>query len=71
MAAVPLCWIFSCEEAHSGEHMTKGSDLLAVLGRPTQVAAFYYSDLHPINRPVKSLDAKILKSIDRILTVAI
>jgi hypothetical protein len=62
----PLCW--SCKEnkADSGEHKTKRSDLLAVLGTPSQQAPFFYHDLHKANRPVGSLDAKILKSPVRI-----
>lgn len=61
-----LCWICNRNEANSGEHKTKRSDLLAVLGSPTQDAPFYYHDLHKANRPVKSLNAKILKSPIRI-----
>lgn len=61
-----LCWICNQNEANSGEHKTKRSDLLAVLGTPTQEAPFYYSDLKKINRPVKSLKADILKSPIRI-----
>jgi hypothetical protein len=61
-----MCWICNRNEANSGEHKTKRSDLLAVLGEPTQEAPFYYHDLHKANRPVKSLDAKILKSPVRI-----
>src|SRR5258708_2114764 len=64
----PLCWICNRNEANSGEHKTKRSDLLAVLGKPTQEAPFYYHDLHKMGRPVKSLDAKILKSPVRICT---
>jgi hypothetical protein len=64
----PLCWICNRNEANSGEHKTKRSDLLAILGKPTQEAPFYYHDLHRMGRPVKSLDAKILKSPVRICT---
>jgi hypothetical protein len=62
----PLCWICNINKADSGEHKTKRSDLLAVLGKPTQEEPFYYHDLHKTNRPVGSLDAKILKSPVRI-----
>jgi hypothetical protein len=62
----PLCWICNCNEANSGEHKTKRSDLLAVLGNPTQATPFYYHDLHKANRPIGSLKAKILKSPIRI-----
>src|SRR5260370_22158967 len=64
--AAPLCWICNRNEANSGEHKTKRSDLLAVLGKPTQAKPFYYHDLEQKNRPVKSLDAQILKSPVRI-----
>lgn len=66
--SAPLCWICNSNEANSGEHKTKRSDLLAVLGKPTQAERFYYHDLERPNRPVKSLDAKILKSPVRICT---
>jgi hypothetical protein len=62
----PLCWICNLNEANSGEHKTKRSDLLAVLGEPTQTNPFYYHDLERPNRPVKGLDAKILKAPIRI-----
>jgi hypothetical protein len=65
-ASAPLCWICKTNVADSGEHKTKRSDLLAVLGPPTQAEPFYYHDLHKANRPVGSLDAKILKSPVRI-----
>ena len=58
----PLCWICNRNEANSGEHKTKRTDLLAVLGKPTQEAPFYYHDMERPNRLVKSLDAKILKA---------
>jgi hypothetical protein len=61
-AADPLCWICKQNKADSGEHKTKRSDLKAVLGPPTQEEPFFYHDLHKANRPVGSLDAKILKS---------
>jgi hypothetical protein len=58
----PLCWICNRNEANSGEHKTKRSDLLAVLGKPTQDNPFHIHDLVRRNLPVKSLDAKILKA---------
>jgi len=64
--ARPLCWICNRNEANSGEHKTKRTDLLAVLGKPTQEAPFYYHDMERPNRLVKSLDAKILKAPIRI-----
>jgi hypothetical protein len=62
----PLCWICNRNEANSGEHKTKRSDLLAVLGEPTQEEPFYLHDLERRNRPVGSLNAKILKAPIRI-----
>jgi hypothetical protein len=61
-----LCWICNRNEANSGEHKTKRSDLAAVLGAPTQDQPFYFHDLERRNKPVKSLDAKILKAPIRI-----
>jgi hypothetical protein len=63
-----LCWIRGFNEANSGEHKTKRSDLLAVLGSPTQEQPFFYNDLERRNKPVGSLDAKILKAPIRICT---
>jgi hypothetical protein len=65
-ATEPLCWICKKNRADSGEHKTKRSDLLAILGKPSQEEPFYYHDLHKRNRPVGSLDAKILKNPVRI-----
>jgi hypothetical protein len=64
--AALLCWICNRNEANSGEHKTKRSDLLAVLGEPTQEEPFYFHDLERRNRPVGSLNAKILKAPIRI-----
>jgi len=61
-----LCWICNESEANSGEHKTKRSDLASVLGSPTQDRPFYFHDLDRRNKPVKSLDAKILKAPIRI-----
>jgi hypothetical protein len=66
--ATALCWICGRNEANSGEHKTKRSDLLAVLGNPTQEQPFFYNDLERRNKPVRSLDAKILKAPIRICT---
>jgi hypothetical protein len=62
----PLCWICQEKKADSGEHKTKRSDLLAVLGKPSQDEPFFYHDLHRRNQPVGSLNAKILKNPVRI-----
>lgn len=66
MAPDPTCWICSSNEANSGEHKTKRSDLAAVLRSPTQDRPLYFHDLERQNKPVKSLDAKILKAPIRI-----
>jgi hypothetical protein len=64
-AAAPLCWIFNQNVANSGEHKTKRSDLLAVLGKPTQAQPLYYHDLERHNRRVGGLDAPVLRSPGR------
>lgn len=65
-ADASMCWICNERKADSGEHKTKRSDLLAVLGKPSQDEPFYFHDLDRPNKPVSSLDAKILKSPNRI-----
>jgi hypothetical protein len=65
-AAAPVSWICNLNKANSREHKTKRSDLLAVLGTPTQQRPFYYNDVQRRNRAVGSLDAKILKAPIRI-----
>jgi hypothetical protein len=65
-AAPALCWICNQNEANSGEHKTKRSDLAAVLGSPTEEKPLYFHDLERLNKAVKSLDAKILKAPIRI-----
>src|SRR5271169_5428197 len=64
--ARPLCWICNRNEANSGEHKTKRSDLLAVLEKPTQEEPFYFHDLEQRNRRVGGLNARILKAPIRI-----
>lgn len=66
--AAPLCWICNRNQANSGEHRTKRSDLLAVLGTPTQKTPFYFHGQTRKNRPIGSLKADILKSPARICT---
>lgn len=58
------CWIFG-NDATTGEHKTKRSDLRAVFGKPTQETPLFYHDKSVKNRRV-GLDAKILKSPGRI-----
>jgi hypothetical protein len=65
-AGETISWICKERKADSGEHKTKRSDLLAVLGKPTQDEPFYFQDLNRRNKPIGSLDAKILKSPIRI-----
>jgi len=65
-ALLAICWICNRYEANSGEHRTKRSDLATVLGSPTQDRPFYFHDLERRNKPVKSLDANILKAPIRI-----
>jgi len=61
-----LCWICNRNEANSGEHKTKRSDLAAVLRAPTQGQLLYFHDLEQRNKPIRSFDAKILKAPVRI-----
>jgi hypothetical protein len=65
-AGETMCWICNEKKADSGEHKTKRSDLLAVLGKPSQDEPLYFHDLNRRNQPVGSLDARILKSPVRI-----
>jgi hypothetical protein len=65
-ASADLCWICNRNGAKFREHKTKRSDLAAVLGSPTQERPLYFHDLERRNKPVRSLDAKILKAPIRI-----
>jgi hypothetical protein len=56
------CWICRVNDANSGEHMMKKSDLRDVLGKPTQAAPFYFHKPGLEGKAVGSLDADILKS---------
>jgi len=60
------CWICSQNEAISGEHRVKSSDIKAVLGTPTQQAPFRMHDDVRRNIPVGSLKADRLKLPGRI-----
>ena len=53
-----LCWICNRNEANSGEHNTKRSDLGAVLRAQTQGQPLYFHDLEQRNKPIRSFDAK-------------
>ena len=59
------CWICG-GPPDSGEHKTKRSDLKAAFGQPTQTQPLFFHDRNKKNRPVGSLNAKLLKSPDRI-----
>jgi len=59
------CWICG-NTGLTGEHKTKRSDLHEVFGAVTQANPLYYHDNKRKNRPIGSLDAKLLKSPSRI-----
>src|SRR5437899_2464458 len=61
-AAKKKCWICGVNDANSGEHMIKKSDLRDVLGNPTQARPFYFYKFDLKARAVGSLKADILKS---------
>lgn len=65
-APARLCWICGVNNADSGEHKTKRSDLAEVLGSPTQDRPLYFSDVKRRNKHIQSLNAPILKSPIRI-----
>jgi hypothetical protein len=56
------CWI--CGGAGTtGEHRIKRSDLRSLFQTPTQTKPLYFHDGKVKNRPIGSLDAKILRSL--------
>lgn len=55
------CWICG-ESATTREHRTKRSDLRDVFGLPTQTEPLYFHNAKMKNRPIGSLNAKVLKS---------
>lgn len=59
---VPQCWICRKNEARTGEHMIKKSDLKSLLGKNVQSRPFYYSDAFRANRIVQSIKSEILMS---------
>ena len=60
------CWICNENEATSGEHAIKRSDINAVLGKPTQQSPLRLHNGKRINVPVGSLNADRLKLPGRI-----
>ncbi len=54
---LPKCWICG-EDATTGEHKTKKSDLKSVFGVPTQTQPLYYHDANRRNQLIRSLDAE-------------
>jgi hypothetical protein len=67
MRAVPdpnaaKCWICRTNEATSGEHMIKQSDLREIFGKPGQKQRFFFHDLARPNREVQSLRSRLLHS---------
>ena len=62
MSASPTkCWICG-DNATAREHKTKRSDLRDVFGTPTQAEPLYLHNANTRNRPIRSVNAKILKS---------
>jgi hypothetical protein len=62
---MPKCWICG-EDGTTREHKTKKSDLKSVFGEPTQAQPLYYHNANRRNQLVRSLNADILKSPNRI-----
>lgn len=60
------CWICRQNDATSGEHRVKKTDIRAVLGTPSQQAPFHMSNDVRLNIPVGSLKADRLKLPGRI-----
>jgi hypothetical protein len=56
------CWICGINDANSGEHLIKKSDLRDVMGKPTEAAPFYFHKPGLQAKAVGSLNADILKS---------
>ena len=56
----PKCWICG-NDATTGEHMTKRSDLRAKFGSVSQDEPLYFHDMDRKNTRVGSFDAKVLK----------
>lgn len=62
MSTIPTkCWICG-DNAMTREHRTKRSDLRDVFGTPTQAEPLYLHNAKTRNRPIRSLNAKVLKS---------
>ena len=56
-----ICWICRLNEADSGEHRVKRSDISAVLGSPTQRQPLKLHTTQQVNLPVGSLNSDRLK----------
>jgi hypothetical protein len=56
----PICWICRENQADTGEHKTKRSDLKALLG--SHGGPFYYHDPNRANQIVQSISSRLLKS---------
>jgi hypothetical protein len=57
------CWICG-DEASSGEHRTKKSDMRAIFGHIRQAQSLYWNAVSQRNQRVKGLDARVLKFND-------
>jgi hypothetical protein len=62
------CWICGVNDANSGEHSIKKSDLRDVMGKPSQAAPFYFYKPGRQVRRVGSLDAELFKTGLRVFT---
>jgi hypothetical protein len=59
-SSAPKCWICG-NDATTGEHMTKRSDLRAEFGSVSQAEPLYFHDNKHRNRPIGSFKADVLK----------
>ena len=57
------CWICG-DEASTGEHRTKKSDMRAIFGHVRQTQPVYWNSASQRNQRVKGLDARVLKFND-------
>ena len=61
--AAMKCWICG-DEASTGEHRTKKSDMRAIFGHVRQTQPVYWNSASQRNQRVKGLDARVLKFND-------